>query len=108
MFWPFPLIRAYPTSKDLTALFVSFATSDDFEITHTSAVKVEVRCEHGRLNFWNSNFPYAWASRGIFTPDNAERTTWDKEMPSRWAAVLMRQRIELATEKFKLPRGALR
>ena len=108
MFWPLPLYRCHPANQELTKLFVAFATSEDFEVTHTSTHKVEVCCEHGRLNFWNANFPYAWASRGIFTPDNGERTTWDDEMPGRWAVVLMSQRIALETKKFKLPKGALK
>lgn len=108
MFWPFPILRNYSSNADLSAVFRAFAFSEDLEITHHDRHKLEMRCSHGRLNFWNENKPYAWASRGIFTPSNgAGRFTWSNEMPDRWSSLMMSLRVKSETPRFKLPEGTL-
>lgn len=104
-FWPFPLIRNHRTNKDLSALFLLFAGSNNLEVVQTEYGETTVTCEHGDLCFWSNNAYYAWGQRGWYESVGEKRVEWEGELPSRYAVRAMAKAINFkprVKQKFKL------
>lgn len=93
-FWPFPLLRNYGTSHDLSKLFMEFAEAPDLHICRQEPHHIVVACSKGELRFWSANRYYAWANEGSLTAAG-KTIAWRDEMPSRYAMRAMRKAIEL-------------
>jgi hypothetical protein len=95
--WLYPS-RNYKTCAEASAVFLSVAQCDDFQVVYSGVHDAAVRCRLGELTFWNANRWYAWANSGAFTPTGAERPSviWRDRMPSRKASRIMRKRMESA------------
>lgn len=106
-FWPFPLVRNYRSSSDLTRLFLAFSRSNNFLLRGKEYGVTTVSCEHGDLRFWSENKYYAFASRGSFHPVDDSEIKWSHEMPSRYAVREMAKRIGSADSKFHLHPGSV-
>ena len=99
-FWPFPLLRNYRASPDLSQLFLDFAAAPDLTLVSAGPYRMTVSCARGELQFWSANAYYAWAKDGSWTAEG-KTVSWSDEMPSRYAVRAMRKAVSRV--RFALP-----
>lgn len=100
--YPFPISRNHHTNRDLTKVFELFL--EGFEVVNREYNRTTIKSAHGKLCFWSENYPYAYASDGVYTSPTNHTISWDSEMPSRWAVKQMQERLAEtpAVPRFKI------
>lgn len=77
-------MRNYPTDERVDACILNGLESGIKDLTYGESYIATCNFNNGvSYNFWNTNIPYAWLSKGCFYSGKKNILIYDDAMPSR-------------------------
>ncbi len=101
-FWPFPLIRNYPTCPRVDGAVRLVLSQSDLRFVRGTQHHETYASSEGELTFWAVNRFYAYASEGLFKACDGTSFHWKDAMPSR-STVALRSRASASVSRAQGP-----